>query len=280
MTAGPDVARDAVARALVEDLGDRGDLTSQALIDEDTVGRAVVVARAPGTLAGTGVAAEAFRQVDGGLKVTVVRDDGEAAGAGDAILEVEGALRSILTAERTALNFLGHLSGIATLTRQYVDAVDAVGPGVTILDTRKTVPGLRDLEKAAVAAGGGSNHRMGLFDAVLVKDNHLAQVGITEAVKRAREHAPGMLVEVECDTLDQVDAAVEAGADRVLLDNMTPAQVAQAVARVGGRAGMEVSGGVSLDNVAAYAEAGPDFISVGALTHSAPALDVSLEVRA
>lgn len=264
-------AREIVARALAEDLGDRGDVTTDALIPPDVRATGRVVARQAGVVAGTIAATEAFRDLD----VRWERHDGDRVEPDDVIGAVEGPLRAMLTAERTALNLLGRLSGIATLTARYVEAA---GPGATILDTRKTTPGLRVLEKAAVRAGGGANHRMGLHDAVLVKDNHLAHVGVAEAVTRAREHAPGLLVEIECDTLEQVSEAVGAGADRVLLDNMTPEQVAEAVGVVAGRLDVEVSGRVTLDNVAAYAAAGPDFVSVGALTHSAPALDVSLEV--
>lgn len=271
---GPDTAG-VVALALAEDLGLAGDVTTDALIPPDAVAVARIVARAPGVLAGVPVAAEAFRQVNSGVSQTWLRADGDAVGADDGVAEIGGSLRSILTAERTALNFLGHLSGVATLTHRFVTAA---GPGVTILDTRKTTPGLRWLEKEAVRAGGGSNHRLGLHDAVLVKDNHLAFVSVREAVKLSRDRAPGLLVEIECDTLSQVAEAVEAGADRVLLDNMSPQEVEEAVAVVDGRAQTEVSGGMTLDNVAAYARAGVDFISVGAITHSAPSLDVSLEV--
>lgn len=270
-----DAARDIVARALADDLGGGADVTTEALISPEATGRARVVARAQGVVAGTLAAEEAFRQVDAALTVVWRSTDGERITGGEEVADIEGGLRSILTAERTALNLLGHLSGVATLTRAYADAA---GDAVTILDTRKTTPGLRVLEKAAVRAGGGANHRMGLYDAVLIKDNHLAYLGIDEAVKRARQHAPSVLVEVECDALEQVAQAVRSGADRVLLDNMPPEQVREAVEMVGGRLQVEVSGGVTLDNVAAYAAAGPDFISVGALTHSAPGLDVSLEI--
>lgn len=266
-----------VARALTEDLSDVGDVTTMALIPDDVTAEAsVVVARGVrGVVAGTDAAAEVFRQVDDTLDVHWCRQDAEIASDGDAVCRVSGRLRSILTAERTALNFLGHLSGVATLTRRFVEAV---GPGVTVLDTRKTTPGLRALEKAAVRAGGGANHRMGLYDGVMAKDNHLARVSIADAVERARRVAPGLMVEIECDTLAQVGEAVAAGADRVLLDNMTPEQVAEAVSSVAGACEVEVSGGITLDNVAAYAAAGPDFVSVGALTHSAPSLDLSMVV--
>ena len=202
---------------------------------------------------------------------------------GDVVATVEGALRSILTAERTALNFLGHLSGIATLTRAYVDTVQAANPATRVLDTRKTTPGLRALEKAAVRAGGGHNHRGSLSEAVLVKDNHLGGATITEAVHRARALWPGRMVEVECDRLDQVDEAVAAGATVVMLDNMGPDLVAEAVSRVrsaGSNALIEVSGGVTLTSAPALAAAGADVLSAGALTHSAPVLDLGLDLRA
>ncbi|HLF99578.1 MAG TPA: carboxylating nicotinate-nucleotide diphosphorylase [Acidimicrobiia bacterium] len=269
-----------VAAALREDLGDSGpagDVTTWAIVASDAVASARIVARSAGVVAGIEPAQLAFTQVDPATRVRWLATDGDAVSAGGAIAEVEGPLRALLTAERTALNFLGHLSGVATLTRRFAKAA---GQGVTILDTRKTLPGLRLLQKAAVVAGGGANHRMGLHDAVLVKDNHLAYAAVREAVKLARDRAPGLLVEVECETIEQVEEAVEARADRVLLDNMSPDQVREAVTAVDGRLEVEVSGGITLDNVTAYAAAGPDFISVGALTHSAPSLDVSLEVLA
>jgi nicotinate-nucleotide pyrophosphorylase (carboxylating) len=197
-------------------------------------------------------------------------------------MEVSGALRPILTAERTALNFLGHLSGIATVTAKFVAAARAGNPSVQVLDTRKTTPGLRALEKAAVRAGGGTSHRAGLYDAVLLKDNHLAGIGITEAVNRARDLWPGRMVEVECDSLDQVAEAARAGADAVLLDNMRPELVVEAIGvardEAPGKTLTEVSGGVTLATIGAYAAAGPDRISVGALTHSAGVLDLGLDL--
>jgi nicotinate-nucleotide pyrophosphorylase (carboxylating) len=268
---------DVVARALAEDLGPDGDVTTLALVPEDAAGSGRFVAKAPGVVAGTAAASEAFRQVDPGVAVRWEKGDGGAVGPGDVVGTVEGLLRSILTGERTALNLLCHLSGVATLTRAYVDAARSAGSTV-VLDTRKTLPGLRALEKAAVVAGGGRNHRFGLSDAVLVKDNHLVSSGITDAVDLARARWPALLVEIECDTLEQVAEGVEAGADRLLLDNMTPDQVREAVELVAGRVPIEVSGGVTVDNVSRYAAAGADFVSVGALTHSAPALDVSLDV--
>jgi len=273
---------DAVARALAEDLLPLGDLTA-ALVPPETRGHLAIVARANGVVAGQRCAEAAFADVGPDLSVDWRRPDGSVVGPGDVVAEVQGRLQPILTAERTALNFLGHLSGVATLTRRYVEAVHAVDPSVRILDTRKTTPGLRSLEKAAVRAGGGHNHRAGLFDAVLVKDNHLAAMTITEAVQRARERWPGRMVEIECDRPEQADEACRAGATAVLLDNMTPEQAAacvQLVRRVAGdgRVLVEVSGGVTLASAPAYAAAGVDLISVGALTHSVPVLDLGLDL--
>lgn len=270
------VVREVVARALAEDLGALGDLTSIAVVPTDATGTGRFVARRPGVFAGTAAATEVFRQVDPAVTVRWRVRDGDALDAAAELGRVEGSLRSILGAERTALNLLCHCSGVATLTRRFVDAV--AGTGARIRDTRKTLPGLRALEKAAVRAGGGSNHRENLSDAVLVKDNHLAHRSITEAVERARECWPGRIVEVECDSLVQVAEAKSAGPDLVLVDNMTPAQVQEAVAVLGGAIPVEVSGGVDLERVRGYAEAGADFVSVGALTHSAPALDLALDL--
>jgi nicotinate-nucleotide pyrophosphorylase (carboxylating) len=268
--------REGVARALAEDLGVLGDLTSAALIPGDATGTGHFVARTPGVLAGTAVASEVFAQLDPTVTVTWAVADGDILTAGQRLGMVHGPLRSVLTGERSALNFLGHLSGIATLTRAYVDAA---GGHCRIRDTRKTTPGLRALEKAAVRAGGGANHRGNLSDAVLVKDNHLRYCTIAEAVDRARARWPGAVVEVECDTLDQLVDAKAAGADLVLLDNMTPDEVAKAVALTRGALPIEVSGRVTLETVAAYAAAGADLISVGALTHSAPVLDIGLDLE-
>lgn len=269
--------REAVTRALAEDLGVLGDLTSTALIPADAAGTGRFVARRRGVLAGTAAATEVYVQLDPAVTVTWVTADGAALAAGQEIGTVTGPLRSVLTGERSALNFLGHLSGIATLTRAYVDACGSSGR-CRIRDTRKTTPGLRALEKAAVRAGGGSNHRGNLSDAVLVKDNHLRHCTIAEAVGRARTRWPGAVVEVECDTLDQLAEAISAGADLALVDNMAPEEVAEAVALAGGAVPIEVSGRVTLDTVAAYAAAGADLISVGALTHSAPVLDIALDL--
>jgi nicotinate-nucleotide pyrophosphorylase (carboxylating) len=270
--------REAVTRALAEDLGVLGDLTSTALIPADAVGTGHFMARVPGVLAGTAVAAEVFAQLDPEATVTWAAADGDTLAAGQRVGTVTGPLRSVLTGERAALNFLGHLSGIATLTRAHVDACGGDGR-CRIRDTRKTTPGLRALEKAAVRAGGGTNHRGNLSDAVLIKDNHLRHCSIAEAVDRARARWPGAIVEVECDTLDQLAEAKAAGADLVLVDNMTPDEVAKAVALVGGALPIEVSGGVTLATVAAYAAAGADLVSVGALTHSAPVLDIALDLE-
>jgi nicotinate-nucleotide pyrophosphorylase (carboxylating) len=271
--------REAVARALAEDLGVLGDLTSTALIPSDAVGTGHFVARVAGVLAGTTVATEVFAQLDPAVTVTWAAADGDALAPGQRLGTVSGPLRSVLTGERSALNFLGHLSGIATLTRGYVDAAAAGDGRARIRDTRKTTPGLRALEKAAVRAGGGTNHRGNLSDAVLVKDNHLRHCTIAEAIERAQARWPGVIVEVECDTLDQVAEAKAAGAGLVLVDNMTPDEVARAVGIAGGAFAIEVSGGVTLDTVAAYAAAGADLISVGALTHSALVLDIGLDLE-
>jgi nicotinate-nucleotide pyrophosphorylase (carboxylating) len=277
-----DAVRRAVRLALDEDLGAAGDL-SAALVPARTTAALAVVARVPGVVAGELCAREAFAEVDPGLEIAWSAADGCAVSPGQRVAEVRGRLRSILTAERTVLNFLTHLSGIATLTRQFVDAVHAANPATRVLDTRKTTPGLRSLEKAAVRAGGGHNHRFGLFDAVLIKDNHLAGLGIGEAVARARAMWPGRGVEVECDRIDQVEEACRTGASSVLLDNMSVEQAAACVELVSGLRPdrstlVEVSGGITLESAPRYAAAGVDLISVGALTHSAPALDLGLDL--
>jgi len=273
--------REAVARALAEDLGVLGDLTSTALIAGDASGTGHFVTRKDGVLAGTAVATEVFAQLDPAVTVTWDAEDGDRLVAGQRVGTVTGPLRSVLTAERSALNFLGHLSGIATLTRAHVDAATtaATGGRCRIRDTRKTTPGLRALEKAAVRAGGGANHRGNLSDAVLVKDNHLRHCTIAEAIERAQARWPGVVVEVECDTLEQIAEAKAAGAGLVLADNMSPEEVAQAVGIAGGAFPIEVSGRVTLESVAAYAAAGADLISIGALTHSAPVLDIALDLE-
>jgi nicotinate-nucleotide pyrophosphorylase (carboxylating) len=273
--------RAAVARALDEDLTPIGDLTS-ALLPPDLAATALLVPRTDGVLAGRLCADEAFRQVDASLAVSWAADDGDRVAAGAEVGRVTGRLAPILTAERTALNFLGHLSGVATLTARFVDAIAAAGGRLRVWDTRKTTPGLRPLEKAAVRAGGGANHRGNLSDWVLLKDNHLALFGIAEAVDRARRRWPGRTVHVECGDADQVRQAVAAGADALLLDNMGPDEVRAVVDEVRAadprRPLLEVSGGIDLDTVAAYATTGADMVSIGALTHSAPVLDIGLDV--
>ncbi len=275
--------REAVARALAEDLTPLGDLTSR-LIPPDASAVATFVAREQGVLAGRPCADEAFRQVDAEVEVEWAAADGDALQAGQAIGRVAGRLTTVLTAERSALNFLGHLSGVASLVRRFVDAA-AAGGSARIWDTRKTTPGLRALEKAAVRAGGGRNHRGNLSEWLMFKDNHLAGMSITDAVTRARDQWPGRTIEVEADRLDQVDEATRAGADAILFDNMSPDQVREAVSRVEALAGegrrplLEASGGVDLDTVAAYAGTGVDLISVGALTNSAPVLDIGLDIH-
>jgi nicotinate-nucleotide pyrophosphorylase (carboxylating) len=278
--------RDAVTRALVEDLTPLGDLSSD-LLPEGLTATAEFVPRREGVLAGVRCATEAFRQFDEQVAVAWGADDGDWVEPGMSMGTVDGPLASILTVERTALNFLCHLSGVATLTRRYVDAVAAYGGGARIWDTRKTTPGLRALEKAAVRAGGGTNHRGNLSEWVMLKDNHLAHFGIEDAVKLSRHRWPGRLIHVECDREEDVEAALAAGADAVLLDNMKPDQVRSCVALVhdivartrGRRPLLEVSGGITLDTVGAYAAAGADLISAGAITSSAPVLDIALDVQ-
>ena len=267
--------RQVVARALEEDLGVFGDVTSSLVPVTATVG-ASLVARAPGVLAGRLAASETFATVDPAIRVQWSVADGDRVEAGRVLAHVDGPLASVLTAERTALNLLSHLSGVATLTRRFVDAA---GLTTRIRDTRKTTPGLRALEKAAVRAGGGVNHRASLADGILLKDNHLAGISIEAALVEAKRRWPGLPCEVECDTLDQVRVAVAAGADVILLDNMDAAGVAAAVHLVGGRVPIEVSGRVTLETVAGFAAAGANLISVGALTHSAPALDIGLDLE-
>jgi nicotinate-nucleotide pyrophosphorylase (carboxylating) len=263
-----------IDRALAEDVGD-GDLTTAALVPADARARARIEQKAPGVIAGIHVAESVFRRVDPALRWHGHAPEGEWRDGG-LVAEVAGATASILRGERVALNFLGRLSGIATLTARYVQAVD--GTGARILDTRKTTPGLRALEKQAVAAGGGVNHRFGLYDAMLVKENHIAAAGgVAEATRRALAAGPdGVPVEIECATLPDVEEALGAGAKRILLDNMSLDDLRRAVAVADGRAELEASGNVTLETVRAIAETGVDFISVGALTHSAPALDLSL----
>jgi nicotinate-nucleotide pyrophosphorylase (carboxylating) len=276
--APPHVVRDVVARAIAEDVGPLGDLTA-ALVPESARATVAVVAREAGVLAGTDCATEVFAQLD--ARVTLAWDarDGDVVRPGQVVGTVIGPLRALLTGERSALNFLCHLSGVATATRAFVDAA---GARARVWDTRKTLPGLRALEKAAVRAGGGVSHRGSLSDFVLVKDNHLAGLSIAEAVARAHSLWPGRVVEVECDERAQLEEAIAAGATMVLLDNMTPAEVRECVtlARTSAPRGflVEVSGGVTLDNVGEYAAAGVDLISTSAITQSAPALDVGFDI--
>ncbi len=266
-----------VLLALREDLGERGvDVTTRSIVDPDLKGEAVLIAKQPGVLSGTEVAARVFELMRPPCEYSALVADGARLLPGGEVARVTGPLASILTAERTALNFLQRLSGIATVTRHYADAL-APYPKVTLLDTRKTTPGLRSLERAAVRAGGGHNHRDGLGDAILIKDNHVAAAGgVRLAIERARR--AGMPVEVEVENLDQLQEALSAGAEIVLLDNMSPELMRRAAEITAGRAKLEASGGMTLEGAVAAAKAGVDRISVGALTHSAPALDLSLEV--
>jgi len=273
----PEGTSELISRALAEDIGP-GDVTANATVPADLEAQAHIVLKAPGVIYGLEVVDEVFRQVGvTDIDHTVVEGHWHDSVPRDIAL-VNGPARAILAGERVALNFLGHLSGIATLTARYVDAVG--GTGTRILDTRKTTPGLRSLEKQAVSWGGGINHRFGLFDAVLIKENHIAMAGgVRQSVEACRRQSPDLLVEIEAETIDQVAEAIEAGADRILLDNMDIDHLKRAVdLRESGGAGteLEASGGMSLENVRAVAETGVDFISIGALTHSAPQLDVSL----
>jgi nicotinate-nucleotide pyrophosphorylase (carboxylating) len=280
--AGPAVT-EAVTRALAEDLLPLGDLTA-SLLPDGLQATARFTARRSGVLAGRACAAETLRQVDPTVVVEWCRADGDPLEPGDVLATVTGPLASIVTAERTALNFLSHLSGIATATRAFVDRAAAAG-SARVWDTRKTTPGLRALEKAAVRAGGGVNHRGNLSDWILLKDNHIALAGITAAVAEAHARWPGRTVHVECDRLDQVTEALDAGAEALLLDNMDPDQVRACVAAAdehaaggGRRPLLEVSGGITLDTIADYAATGADLISVGAITNSAPVLDIGLDI--
>ena len=268
---------DLVARALAEDVGS-GDVTTAATVPADARAQALITQKAPGVVFGVDVAATVFRQLDPDVAIErlgptgVWREDGP-------VMGVTGSARALLTGERTALNFLQRLSGVATLTARCVQAVE--GTGAKVLDTRKTTPGLRLLEKAAVAAGGGTNHRIGLFDAILIKENHAEMAGgVGAAVAAARAYAPALPLEVECRDLREVDEALAAGAPKILLDNMTPAELKAAVEYIDGRASLEASGGFALETIREVACTGVDFVSVGALTHSAPALDLSLILKA
>ena len=267
---------DLVRRALEEDLR-TGDITTDATVPAAQQARGAFLAKADCIVAGLDVALEAFRQLEPDIRVEFHKRDGDACKAGEVIADVYGPARVLLVAERTALNFLQRLSGIATRARRYVNAT---GGRLTVLDTRKTTPTLRALEKYAVRAGGATNHRIGLFDAVLIKDNHIRLAGsVAAAIKRSRVYNPGLPIEVEAQTLEEVDQALAAGADRILVDNMATADIRAAVARVEGRATVEISGGVTLDRMAELSTTGADFISIGALTHSAPAIDISFEIE-
>jgi nicotinate-nucleotide pyrophosphorylase (carboxylating) len=268
--------RDIVRRALEEDVRD-GDITTDATVAPALMARGVFLMKADAVLAGLDVAFETFRQVEPGLRCTARTTDGEFCRAGEEIAEIVGTARALLIGERTALNFLQRLSGVATRARRFVEAA---GGRITILDTRKTTPTLRMLEKYAVRAGGASNHRAGLFDAILIKDNHIRLAGgVAAAVAGARAHRPGLPVEIEAETLTQVDEALAAGADTILVDNMSTDRITEAVARARGRAKVEISGGVTLERIPELAATGADFVSVGALTHSAPAIDISFEIE-
>ena len=265
-----------ITAALAEDIGG-GDLTTDGIVPASARCRAALVLEESGVVCGVPAAASVFTALDPGVAVGVLAEEGARVALSTVVARLDGPARAVLTGERTALNLLGRLCGIATLTARYVDLVE--GTGTTILDTRKTTPGLRVVEKYAVSCGGGTNHRMGLHDGILIKENHLRIAGGIRVALAALGAREGFTVEVETETLDEVAEALEAGVDRILLDNMTLEQVAEAVELAGGRVPLEVSGGISLATVRSYAETGVEFISVGALTHSARSLDVSLELE-
>jgi nicotinate-nucleotide pyrophosphorylase (carboxylating) len=263
-----------VRAALAEDVGS-GDATTLATVGADARARATITQKAPGVVFGVEAAERTFAELDDAVAFERLSPEGAWQEPGTGVLRIEGRARALLTGERTALNLLQRLSGIATLTARYVQAVE--GTDVQILDTRKTTPGLRMLEKAAVRAGGGTNHRVGLFDAILIKENHVAAAGgVEQAVQQARAAYPDLPLEVECRNVEEIAQALQAGAPRILLDNMDPEELRAAVDQVAGRAELEASGGITLETVRAHAVEGLNFISVGALTHSAPALDLSL----
>jgi nicotinate-nucleotide pyrophosphorylase (carboxylating) len=266
-----------IDRALAEDVG-AGDVTTEAIVPAELLGSADVVVREPGVVCGLAEAFAVLRRLDPTAELEVLIPDGEMVSSPPALVaRLHGSMRALLTCERTALNLLQRMSGIATATRRYVEAVD--GTGVALLDTRKTVPGLRQLDKLAVASGGGTNHRFGLHDAILIKDNHVAVAGgISQAIAAVRSQRPTLPIEVEVDTLDQLDEALHGGVETILLDNMSLETMREAVRRSAGRARLEASGGVTLKTIRAIAETGVDAISVGALTHSVTALDIALEV--
>jgi nicotinate-nucleotide pyrophosphorylase (carboxylating) len=272
----PGLYRELVRRALAEDLGS-GDVTTLAIVPAGAVGEATLLAKGTCVVAGLDVAREVFAQVDARVRLQPSKHDGDLCHAEDVIGRVTGPAAALLSAERTALNFLQHLSGIATLTRRFGDAAHGT---VTILDTRKTVPTLRALAKYAVRCGGATNHRTGLYDAVLIKDNHIRIAGgIAEAVRRVRAGEASGPIEVECQSLEEVDQAIAARAEVIMLDNLSDAEMREAIARIARRAKVEISGGVTLDRLLLLAALGADCVSVGALTHSAPAADISLEIE-
>ena len=265
-----------VRATLAEDLGSGGDVTSRATIAEGTRLTASMACREPVLVAGLAIAQAFFAELDGGVAIDCRAGDGDALPAGAVLMTIDGDARAMLTAERSALNTLQHLSGIATLTRRYVEAI--AGTGAILLDTRKTIPGLRVLEKYAARMGGAQNHRMRLDDGLLIKDNHVAVCGgVAEAVRRAKAAETGLSVQVEVDSIGQIEAALVAGADRLLLDNMAPVMLREAVALVAKRVPLEASGGVNLETIREIAETGVDFISVGRITQSAPAVDIGLD---
>ncbi|WP_324807066.1 carboxylating nicotinate-nucleotide diphosphorylase [Sphingomonas sp. LY29] len=267
---------DFVDRVLAEDLGSGGDVTSRATIDSSARFTAEMNCREPIVVAGIDIAAAFFRALDREVRIEKLVNDGNAVPAGTVLMRLDGNARAMLGAERSALNTLQHLSGIATLTRRYVDTI--AGTGATLLDTRKTIPGLRLLGKYAARMGGADNHRMRMDDGLLIKDNHVGVAGgVIEAVRAAKAFDSGLQLQVEVDRLDQIEPAIEAGAERLLLDNMMPDMLREAVAIVGGRVPLEASGGVNLDTIRAIAETGVDFISVGRITQSAPAVDIGLD---
>jgi nicotinate-nucleotide pyrophosphorylase (carboxylating) len=272
----PGQYREIVRRALAEDLG-WGDATTEAVVGRDQQARGVILANATCLVAGLDIACEAFRQLDPGVVITVNRNDGERCDVGEVVVAVRGSARALLSAERTALNFLQRLCGIATLTRRFVELA---GGQLLVLDTRKTTPLLRAIEKYAVRVGGGTNHRGGLDDGILIKDNHIRLAGgVLDAVRRMRKANREMPTEVEVETLDQVAEALEGGADILLLDNMSTADVLTAVQRCSGRAKVEVSGGITAERMPEIVATGADYVSVGALTHSAQAIDLSFELE-
>jgi len=272
----PDVYRDTVRRAIAEDLGP-GDVTTRAIVPPDAQARATILSKTSCVLAGLDVAREVFEQVDKTVTFLALKLDGELCQPGEPLARISGRAAPILIAERTALNFLQHLSGIATLTRRFVDAT---GEALTVLDTRKTIPTLRALAKYAVRCGGGSNHRVGLYDGVLIKDNHIRIAGgVAEAVRRVKASGSTLPIEIEAQSLQEVDESIAAGVDIIMLDNLDDASMREAIRRIGGRAKVEISGGVTLERIRLLAMLGADYASVGGLTHSAAAVDISLEIE-